>query len=159
MTNTIEVEVPHEIMDYQSKVIFGLTLRQFVASLLVLFLVIPTYVVLNVIIDVNNQIANMVIMLMSAPILAYGFIQKDGFTFAEIVKIKRAYQSCYKKRRYQVEPLKQEKFKYQKTKKTELMNHFVKDIQSKKIENKQRKIARKSIRVAKKATNKKAEEY
>jgi len=152
MTNSIEVEVPHEIMDYQSKVMFGLTLRQFLASLLVLVLVVPIYIVLITLVDINNQIANMVIMLMSAPILAYGFIQKDGFTFAQIIKTKRDYHNSFKQRNYRIEPLKREKFKYQKSKEKELKNHTI--IQTKKRKRKQRKLAKKSIKTAKKAQRK-----
>jgi len=163
MTNSIEVEVPHEIMDYQSKVMFGLTLRQFLASLLILVLVVPTYVVLITLVDINNQIANMIIMVMSAPILAYGFIQKDGFTFSQIVKTKRDYHNSYKKRSYQIEPLKREKFKYQKSKEKELKNHTIQTQKRQSRQNrqrkqnkqrKQRKLARKSIKSAKKEQRK-----
>ena len=149
MTNIIEVEVPHEIMDYQSKVAFGLTLRQFVASLMVLFLVIPTYVLLTVVISINNQIANVVIMLMSAPILAYGFIQKDGYTFAEIVKIKHGYHSCYKRRVYQSEPQIQTRFKHEKSEETELSDYIIQSTKNKKSEKEKRKLARISIKDAK----------
>ena len=152
MTNTIEVEVPHEIMDYQSKVMFGLTLRQFVASLLVLLFVIPSYIVMIMLIDINNQIANIVIMIISAPILAYGFIQKDGFTFAQIVKIKRNYHNSLKKRNFKVQVLKQEKFKYQKPKETELNNY---SIQTKKGKpNKSKRLARQAVEEAKKEERK-----
>jgi len=152
MTNTIEVEVPHEIMDYQSKVMFGLTLRQFLASLAVLVLVVPTYIAMILWIDINNQIANMMIMLISAPILAYGFIQKDGFTFDQIMKRKQAYRNSYKKRNYQVLAVKKEKFKYQKSKEMELKDYPIQKKKGKQI--KQRNLARRSIRKAKRAERK-----
>jgi len=42
MKNTIEVEVPKEILDYQAKVIAGLNLRQFVSGIVLLFTVVPS---------------------------------------------------------------------------------------------------------------------
>lgn len=88
----IEVSVRKEIKEYQEKLIFGLSIRQFVCVLVT--------VVLSVVIGVLNYFflgfaiddIGLFIMFLSIPILAFGWYQKDGMHLEEYLRIVKKYR-------------------------------------------------------------------
>lgn len=74
----IEIKIPKEISEYQESVFFGLSLRQFVCSLLAVTAAVGLYFLLNH--TVGAEIAGWASVLGAAPFAACGFIKYHGMT-------------------------------------------------------------------------------
>jgi len=145
MQNTIEVEVPKDITEYQAKIAFNQTGRALVALLLMFVLVVIPYGLAVLFTNINPTVLNVLALLVATPIMGWGYIKKDGLHFEKFVKYR--YQRIKKPRR--------RKFKTENAfdtvdtyKKVEFVEGEVYryDIKKKKI----RRETRKSIRRAKK---------
>lgn len=88
MKNRIEVEVPKEILDYEAKVMWGLSLRQFISVLVMLFTVVPIFLIFIFLLETDGHLLNILIMLVSVPSLGWGFIKKDGLSFEKLLATK-----------------------------------------------------------------------
>ena len=97
--DNLEVRVHSEITSYTEK-FYGLTVRQWVAIVLSLFCDIPLFIMLKDF--VNSDILQILIVIITAPILAVGFIKVQELTFEEFfVYFKRSYLNLYKPLKYQ----------------------------------------------------------
>lgn len=74
----IEIKIPKEISEYQESVFFGLSLRQFVCSLLAMATAVGLYILLDH--TVGAEIAGWASILGAAPFAACGFIRYHGMT-------------------------------------------------------------------------------
>ncbi len=74
----IEIKIPKEISEYQESVFFGLSLRQFVCSLLAVTAAVGLYFLLNH--TVGAEIAGWASVLGASPFAACGFIRYHGMT-------------------------------------------------------------------------------
>jgi len=88
MKNSIEVEIPKEITDYQPKVMWGFTSRQLISVLWVGLIVIPLYMVAVLVFAIESHLLNVLVMILAIPPLAWGFVRKNGVSFELLVKIK-----------------------------------------------------------------------
>lgn len=88
MKNRIEVEVPKEILNYEAKVMWGLSLRQFIGVLIMLFTVVPIFLIFIFILEKDGHILNALIMVVAIPSLGWGFIKKDGLPFEKLLSTK-----------------------------------------------------------------------
>jgi len=103
LKNRIEVEVPKEILNYEAKVMWGLSLRQFIGVLVMLFTVVPIFLIFIFILETDGHLLNVLIMLVAVPSLGWGFIKKDGLPFERLLATKwkshtkpsiRKWQNC-----------------------------------------------------------------
>lgn len=74
----IEIKIPKEISEYQESVFFGLSLRQFVCSLLAVGAAVGLYFLLDH--TVGAEIAGWASVLGAAPFAACGFVKYHGMT-------------------------------------------------------------------------------
>lgn len=101
MKNRIEVEVPKEILDYQAKVMWGLSLRQFIGVLVMLVTVVPLFLIFIFVFETDGHLLNILIMLVAVPSLGWGFIKKDGLPFEKLLVTKWKSHTKLKKRTWQ----------------------------------------------------------
>ena len=74
----IEVKIPKEIRDYQESVFFGLSLRQFLCSLLAVAAAVGLYFTLHPI--MGTEEVGWICILGAAPFAACGFFKYHGMT-------------------------------------------------------------------------------
>lgn len=127
----IAVRIPEEIRKYKEKIVFGLTARQLISTLITLFICIPLYWFGRNIIP--DDILSWLIIAISMPLLAIGFLKYNGmpmekffivwFKFEILFPRKRKFKTENAFRNWQNEALKEEvpkgiidKIKYNKIK-------------------------------------------
>lgn len=74
----MEVKINREIRDYTESLFFGLSLRQFVFSLLAIFVAVGLYFALKQ--RLGTETVSWVCVLGAAPFAAMGFIKYNGMT-------------------------------------------------------------------------------
>ncbi len=97
----IEVIIPKEINEYEDKVMFGLTFRQIISTILSIVISIFLYTsLLNII---NEEILSYLIIILDGAILSIGWVKYNGmraeqfaFVFLEhnLYPQKRGYEDC-----------------------------------------------------------------
>lgn len=95
----IEIKIPKEITDYKEKFMFGLTVRQFLCVAAALVICVPLYIFGK---DyIGEDLVSWLIILVAAPIFAFGFFKYDGLPFEQfIVMLYRQKWSEPQKRKY-----------------------------------------------------------
>ena len=97
--DNLEVRVHSEISSYSEK-FYGLTVRQWIAIVLSLFCDIPLFIMLKDFI--NSDILQIIIVMITAPILAVGFIRIQELPFEQFFAyFKRSYLHMYKPLKFQ----------------------------------------------------------
>lgn len=144
MKNRIEVEVPKEILNYEAKVMWGLSLRQFIGVLVMLFTAVPIFLIFIFILEKDGHILNVLIMLVAIPSLGWGFIKKDGLPFEKLLSTKFKSYIKPSKRRWQNYDVKEINTNAKKIKDKE-GESYIYEVSEKKI----KKAAQRSIRQAK----------
>lgn len=77
----ISVSIPKEITEYKEKIMFGMSLRQLICFVSAVVLSIGTYLICTMMFDLSMDTASYIIIVEAMPIMAVGFIQKDGMPF------------------------------------------------------------------------------
>lgn len=77
----IRVNVYKEITEYEEKIIFGLSKRKLICSIIAGLLSISTFFVSTKILGISIDATSYVIILESIPIMAFGFYKKNGLPF------------------------------------------------------------------------------
>ena len=75
----IEIKIPKEITDYKEKFLFGLTVRQFVSVVAALAVCVPLFIFGKGFL--GEDVVGWLIILLAAPIFAFGFFKYDGMRF------------------------------------------------------------------------------
>lgn len=73
------IRIPNEIRDYQEKLVLGLNWRQLISSILALVVCIPLYLFCRE--YVGDDLAQWVIIIISIPLIGFGFINIHGMKF------------------------------------------------------------------------------
>lgn len=81
----IEIKVPKEIRDYKEKFMFGLTVRQVVSVAAALLICVPLYLFGRK--YLGDNLVGWIIIIVAAPVFAFGFLKFNGMPFEELVKI------------------------------------------------------------------------
>ncbi|WP_093989896.1 PrgI family protein [Massiliimalia timonensis] len=79
----MEIKIPKEIQDYQETVFFGLSLRQFLCSLLAVLAAVGLYFVLHPVL--GTQEVGWICILGAAPFAVCGFFKYHGMTAEKFV--------------------------------------------------------------------------
>lgn len=80
----MEIKINREIRNYQEAIFFGLTLRQFIFSVLAIGMAVGLY--FGLIDLLGTEVTSWVCLLGAAPFAAVGFIKYNGLTFEQLVK-------------------------------------------------------------------------
>lgn len=75
----IERPIPKEIRDFKEKIVFGLTVRQLIATIITLIICVPTYVFGRP--YIGDELASWVCILVALPSVAVGFFKYNGMVF------------------------------------------------------------------------------
>lgn len=79
----MEVKIPKEIREYQESIFFGLSLRQFIFSLLAVGIAVLVYLALNKIL--GTETVSWLCILCAVPFAAIGFIRYHGMPFEKFI--------------------------------------------------------------------------
>lgn len=77
----ISVPIPKEITEYEEKIMFGLSLRKLVCFSSAVVLGVGTYFLCTKVLSLTMDTASYIIIAEALPLMALGFIKKDGMTF------------------------------------------------------------------------------
>jgi type IV secretory pathway VirB4 component len=99
----LSVSVLKEITEYQEKIIFGLSLRQLLFFVIAIAIGIPSYMFCRK--NLGQEIAGYIVILEVLPLLALGFVRKNGFTFDKYLGLIVKHNFQTKKRSYKTELL------------------------------------------------------
>ncbi len=80
----MEIKINREIRNYQEAIFFGLTLRQFIFSVLAIGAAVGLY--FGLIDLLGMEATSWVCIVGAAPFAAIGFIKYNGLTFEQLVK-------------------------------------------------------------------------
>lgn len=80
---TMEIKINKEIRRYQENLFFGLSMRQFICSLLAVGLAVGVYFLLKG--PLGDETVSWVCILAAAPVAAMGFFQYNGLTLERFV--------------------------------------------------------------------------
>lgn len=80
----MEVKVPRDILQYEESLFFGLTLRQFIFSLLAVGVAIGSYFLFNPIL--GTETTSWICMVGALPFALLGFVRYNGMTADQFVK-------------------------------------------------------------------------
>ena len=78
-----EIKVAKEITEYKSKFMFGLTVRQFISLAAALGICVPLYIFGKDFMP--EDLVSWLIMLIGAPVLAFGFFRFHGMSFEQVL--------------------------------------------------------------------------
>jgi len=98
---SLEVRIPKEITEYREKIIFGLSARQLASTGVALGTGVGLYFFLKNIIGSN--LTTYVVMILVAPIFAFGFYRKNGMSFEKFTKLYIRHLFCVHKKKYATE--------------------------------------------------------
>jgi len=101
----IEVRIPKEITEYKEKVLFGLSVRQLICLSLAVVVGVGSYLLLTKVLGISMDIASYVIILEAIPLMAIGFIKKNGLTFEKYFVLFLRHKTGQQIRKYQTELL------------------------------------------------------
>lgn len=79
----INVSIPKEITEYEEKIMFGLSFRKLITLIIAIILSIATYFFCTTLLGLSMDATSYIIIIESLPLMAFGFIKKDGLTFEE----------------------------------------------------------------------------
>jgi len=81
----IEIRIPKEIREYQEKIMLGMTLKQVISIGVAGVVTIPLYFAINPIFGMD--ITSFILLIVSAPIVAWGFVKVGGMDASAFVKM------------------------------------------------------------------------
>lgn len=87
------IKIPKEIRDYKEKLILGLTARQLIASALAIGVCVPLY--LFGVKFLGDELTSWLVILIALPLMAIGFIKKNGMPFEKYAKAVLLHQAIY----------------------------------------------------------------
>ena len=81
--NPIEVKIPKELRQHKESIFFGLSLRQFICSVLAVAIAAGVYLGLGKV--VSKDTASWLCILLAAPIAMAGFFSYNGLNFEQFI--------------------------------------------------------------------------
>ena len=77
----VSVSIPKEITEYEEKIMFGLSLRKLACFSAAVVLGIGTYFLCTKVFNLSMDAASYIVIFEAMPLMAFGFIKKDGMPF------------------------------------------------------------------------------
>lgn len=93
----LETRIPKEITEYREKIVFGLSGRQLISVAAALAVVGATGFLLWYVLGINFSIVEYILILEAMPIVAFGFVRKDGMPLENYLLILFRYNFGNKK--------------------------------------------------------------
>lgn len=97
---SIEVRIPKEITEYKEKIIFGLSLRQLIFFVLAILVSGGSYFLLTMVFNWDKDLVGYIVIFEVFPLLALGFVRKNGFPFEKYAALIIRHKTGIHKRPY-----------------------------------------------------------
>ncbi len=81
----IEIKIPKEIRDYKEKFLFGLTVKQFISAAAAIAVCVPLFLFGKE--ALGEDLTGWIIIIVGAPIIAFGFFKFNGMPFEQFLMI------------------------------------------------------------------------
>lgn len=101
----INVAIPKEITEYEEKIMFGLSLRKLVCFVIAVLLAIGTYFICTKVFELSMDLTSYIIIIEALPLMAIGFVKKDGMEFEKYFALLIRHKSGRKQYKYEPELL------------------------------------------------------
>lgn len=95
---SLRVKIPKEITTYQEKIVFGLSGRQLICSVIALTLSIGSGYLLSAVLKQDSGTVGWVIILIVMPVVIVGWLKPNGFYIEDYIKIRMRYNKQVGKR-------------------------------------------------------------
>lgn len=77
----VSVSIPKEITEYEEKIMFGMSFRKIICFSIAIALGIGTYFICTFWLKISMDISSYLIIMQAMPLMAIGFVKKDGMNF------------------------------------------------------------------------------
>jgi len=95
---SVEVRIPKEITEYQEKIMFGLSVRQLVCSLIAIVISVPSYIFLMN--KIGQELTGYIVIIEVVPLIAIGYLKPKGLKFEKVLIMFLEHQFGKSKRNY-----------------------------------------------------------
>lgn len=95
---SLRVKIPKEITTYQEKIVFGLSGRQLICSVIALVLSVGSGYLLSAVLKQDSGTVGWVIILIVMPVVIVGWLKPNGFYIEDYIKIRMRYNKQVGKR-------------------------------------------------------------
>ena len=82
---SVEVRIPKEITEYQEKIMFGLSIRQLVCTVIAIVISVPSYIFLMN--KIGQELTGYIVMIEIVPFIAIGYLKPKGLKFEKVLVI------------------------------------------------------------------------
>ncbi len=100
---SVSVSIPKEITEYEEKIMFGLSLRKLICFSTAVVLGIGSYFLLTKVFGLTMNSASYVIIIEAMPLMALGFVKKEGMPFEKYFALMVRHKIGIKKLSYETE--------------------------------------------------------
>lgn len=100
---SIEVRIPKEITEYKEKILFGLSLRQLLFFILAIIVCGASYFIMTMALNWNKDMVGYIVMIEVVPLLAFGFVRKNGLPFEKYASMMIRHKTGILKRPYKTD--------------------------------------------------------
>lgn len=101
----ISVPIPKEITEYEEKIMFGLSIRKLICFSAAVVLGVGSYFLCTKVFGLTMDTASYIIIVEAIPLMAVGFIKKNGMPFEKYAALLIRHKIGMNKLTYKVEPI------------------------------------------------------
>ena len=95
---SVEVRIPKEITEYQEKIMFGLSIRQLICTVIAIVISVPSYILLMN--KIGQELTGYIVIIEVAPLIAIGYLKPKGLKFEKVLLMFFKHQFGKSKREY-----------------------------------------------------------
>lgn len=95
---SVEVRIPKEITEYQEKIMFGLSIRQLVCTVIAIVISVPSYIFLMN--KIGQELTGYIVMIEIVPFIAIGYLKPKGLNFEKVLVMFLKHQFGKSRRNY-----------------------------------------------------------
>lgn len=95
---SVEVRIPKEITEYQEKIMFGLSIRQLICTVIAIVISVPSYIILMN--KIGQELTGYIVIIEVAPLIAIGYLKPKGLKFEKVLLMFLKHQLGKSKRYY-----------------------------------------------------------
>ncbi|MDR1150172.1 MAG: PrgI family protein [Clostridiales bacterium] len=97
----LEVKIPKEITEYREKIIFGMSIRQLICTLIAALISIITFFSIRK--YIGSDLAGYLVLVEAMPVMGIGFLRVNGFSFEKYLAIILSHLLSNQKRYYKAD--------------------------------------------------------
>lgn len=94
----IAVRIPEEIRLYKEKMVFGLTWRQLISTIISVMVCVPLYLFAGT--AIPSELVSWIIIFIALPIVSFGYFRFNGMAFEKFIVVVIKKEFLFPKKRY-----------------------------------------------------------